>query len=217
MPAHRRWLTPPSPADWAEALCYRPLVVSIVKRFHGISWDADDLIDEGLIAVARCVQLYRVERGKAFAAYASRAIRTEVRRAITRGYRVAAVPANVNSLALRAIYKGFNLETVGRGKQRLARHAIEVIQAAVITDKRAVENIEDRPPTFPQRELAALAVACSQLESEERRVIQALYGIDGGRCPVRELEVEMGRKRSEIARIRRRAIARLAGTMECMA
>jgi RNA polymerase primary sigma factor len=66
------------------AQCYFKLAVSVARAFAKRYQEIDDLVGQACITLMRAVDLFDVRRGYRFSTYATRAIRTELRRYVMR-------------------------------------------------------------------------------------------------------------------------------------
>ncbi len=91
------------------------LVVSVAHKFQCASMELEDLIQEGVIGLARAIDLFEPARGLRFSTYAVHWIRQAITRAIDNKARLIRVPVNSGYSALRADRAGQELTaTLGR-------------------------------------------------------------------------------------------------------
>ena len=218
------------------------LVVSIAKRYPTDGMTLLDLIQEGIFGLIRAAEKFDWRRGFKFSTYATYWIRQAIQRGMENKERTIRIPTNVLQRE-RRLHKAERELAVRLGRpatdEELAQEArltVEDIEklrdiARTVTslDKPVGEEGETAfgdllPGTGPQPEEevvvslreAAVRRALSELPDIERQVVELRYGMDGDGRPVgvQEAAQRLELSQSELRKVERHALARLATVRE---
>jgi len=164
------------------------LVVHIVKKYYAAQRDQqDDLISIGTIGLIKAVQTFDSEKGKRFAAYASRCIENEV-----------LMHFRARRKSAQDVYLSDPIDTDKDG------NALTLLDL-LADESDMVEAVEERMRAERLRRLVAALE-----DDREREIVVLRYGLSGG-APMTQREVagRLGISRSYISRIEKKAMARL--------
>lgn len=169
------------------------LVAHIVKKYHNIGKDMDDLISIGTIGLIKAIDTYSLRRGTRLATYAARCIENEILMTIR---------------STRKTRMEYSLhEPIGADKEGNEINLLDILG----TDADEVLNIVDL------RIQTKKLYRCIEniLKDREKVIIQLRYGlIDGEYRTQREIASTLGISRSYVSRIESRAIKKLCKAME---
>ena len=158
------------------------LVISIAKKRQQPGTSLDDLINEGNIGLIKAVETYR--QGS-FTAYATKHIRRAIEKAISELTQQTTPPHRDISVD-KPLRSNERLTMLDVMPNETAPHADDAVEQRLLTDQ-----IED-------------CLEC--LNSRERQVICAIYGIRQSHMTLAEVANQMGIKRERARQIRDKAL-----------
>ncbi len=164
------------------------LVAHIVKKYHNIGREMDDLISIGTIGLIKAITTFDKAKGTRLATYAARCIENEILMTIRSSKKIK------NEVSLQ--------DPIGIDKEGNEISLIDILgtDADDVLDK--VELKIQIKKLYQKME--------NVLKNRERTVIQLRYGlVNGGSKTQREIAKLLGISRSYVSRIEKRAIKKL--------
>jgi RNA polymerase primary sigma factor len=218
----------------------RPLVFSVARKFQCATMDLEDLVQEGMIGLARAVDRFDPTRGLRFSTYAVHWIRQSIMRAIDNKARLIRVPVNAGYAALKTERAREELQVeLGRPptpEEVAAATGVSARRVARLLDSRcetvSLESYQESVPDrladgcapSPEEEVLAqeqrvtVRRLVAELPQPERRVIERRFGLDEEeRWTLQQLATEMTVTPQSIRRIEIRALKRLQTALRAMA
>ena len=169
------------------------LVAHIVKKYHNIDKDIDDLISIGTIGLIKAIDTYNPRKGTRLATYAARCIENEILMTI-RSTRKTRLEYSLH-------------EPIGADKEGNEINLLDILG----TDIDEVLNQVDL--RLETKKLYRCIE--NNLKDREKVIIQLRYGlVDGEYRTQREIANTLGISRSYVSRIESRAIQKLCKAME---
>ena len=193
-------------------------LVAVMAARYPPRRDFDDLYQEGAMGVMEAVVRYdsAAHPGTSFGTYAAYWIRQRMIVHCRRDNTIP-VPHNVHRLESRAV-AGEELRPRDAENLRLGRTALETVRSNDDLDCVSPHDLDPAVAAERDEELVLVAMAMDMLDVLEREVISARYGLDGR--PARSLDAvsrSIGFCGPTIAKVHRRALARLRDLVECPA
>lgn len=168
------------------------LVAHIVKKYYNQTGDNDDLISIGTIGLIKAVNTYCPGKGSRLATYAARCIENEILMHLRKNRRLQGEVSLNDALEQDEENGGMALIDLLKVEDTMLDelHARE----SCIKVRRGVEEC---------------------LDSREKQIILARYGLDGHRLmPQREIAEMLGISRSYVSRLEKKALKKLQKYME---
>lgn len=168
------------------------LVAHIMKKYYAVDSDQEDLISIGTIGLIKGITTFDPSKGARLATYAARCVENE----ILMHFRSQRKSAQDVSLS----------DYIETGTDGAALSLMDVVS----DDADLLEQVSKRESV---ERLRRAVRTC--LTDQERQVIVARYGLDGG-APRRQREVAQGTgvSRSYVSRIEKRALGKLRMALE---
>ena len=168
------------------------LVAHIVKKYHNLDREKEDMISIGVIGLIKAINTYDISKGHRLVTYAARCIENELLMMLRQE---------------KKISKNTSLyEPIGVDKDGESIHLVDVIQ---------MENedvLEQMILDQDVRELYQAYKTC--LNDNEKQVVRMRYGLFGGKeYTQREIAQAMGLSRSYISRIEKRGLEKIGKEM----
>ena len=167
------------------------LVAHIVKKYSHGSADPDDLISIGTIGLIKAVETFDVEKGKRFAAYASRCIENEI-----------LMHFRANRKTQGDISLSEPIDTDKEG------HPLTLLDILTEEDS-MVEELEDKLNGSKLGRYMG-----EVLDDREREILSRRYGLDGQPLTQREVARSLHISRSYVSRIEKHALEKLRDRFE---
>lgn len=219
---------------------HRGLVCSVARKFECPTMELQDLIQEGIIGLARAIDLFDPGRGFQFSTYAVHWIRQAITRAIDNKARLIRMPVNTGYAAIRvqraqqaltaALDRSPTVEEIaaeaGVPSRRVTRLLDGISETVSLEERPAGTAKELADPRMPTPEEAAMVEAeremvrglVSALPDRERHVIQRRFGLDSGEHrTLRQLAEELAMTPQGVRRIEARALKQLRALFAGMA
>ena len=165
------------------------LVAHVVKRYHGSSYETDDLISIGTIGLLKAISSFDSEKNTRFATYATTCINNELLMLMRSGKK------HKNEVSIE--------DPIGYDKEGNEINLLNVLSCEE-------EDILDKVEISMQiRKLYRLLRRV--LEDRERFVLCLRYGLRGNtEMTQREIAKKLGISRSYVSRIEKKALTKLA-------
>ncbi|NLV76322.1 MAG: RNA polymerase sporulation sigma factor SigK [Tissierellia bacterium] len=164
------------------------LVAHIVKKYHNIGKDIDDLISIGTIGLIKAISTFDMEKGTRLATYAARCIENEI---------LMTIRSNKKSKSEVSLQ-----EPIGVDKEGNEISLLDILG----TD---VDNVIDEVHLKFMKKKLYKSVN-KVLKDREKIIIELRYGLIDGVCKTqREIANMLGISRSYVSRIEKRAIEKL--------
>ena len=169
------------------------LVAHVVKKYHDVDQDKEDLISIGTIGLIKAVGTFNAKKGSRLATYAAKCIDNEILMMLR---------------AQKKYGKEVSLyEPIGTDKEG---NEISLLEVMVLDEK-------DIPDQVSRREEHKKVYEAFEhtLKEKEKTVISMRYGLFGGKEHTqREIAAKLGISRSYVSRIEKGALLKLKGAME---
>ena len=181
-------------------------VVSLAHHYKNQGLGEDDLVSEGNIGMMHAAQKFDGTKGIRFVSYAAPYIRKAMEEAIKEQTALYKLPKDEKSI-----------------KERKRTHAISIDQPIPVgssnnfTLQHVLEN-EDAPQADEHlnKELLNFEIqkGLNELNEREKRIIIAIYGLNGTHYTMAEIAENMGLKRERVRQIRNKALRKLHKKMK---
>jgi RNA polymerase primary sigma factor len=208
------------------------LVFSVARKFHCPTMELEDLVQEGVIGLARAIDLFDADRGLRFSTYAVHWIRQAITRAIDNKARLIRMPVNAGYAAVRVQRAREELTTdlgrpptveeiaaeadvPARRVPRLLDSLCETVSLEGGPDGTSPELADSRTPTPEEATLVnveqeTVRQLVAALPEREQRVIQSRFGLGGEELStLRQLADELAMTPQGVRRVEARALKHL--------
>ena len=192
--------------------CNLSFVVRIAKEYRNKGVPFEDLLNEGNVGLLEAVRRYDRTRGTRFITYASWWIRKAILEALMKNSRIVRLPYYQIQRRRRMKDK----QEDGHEALPPTIHVHSLDETVGDDDRTLAERLPDLRVTNPE-ETALLAEstvevrhALGVLTAQERRIVEARYGLHGHPCrSLHEVGSDFGLSRERIRQIEVRAVGRL--------
>lgn len=165
------------------------LVAHIVKKYHMVDRDLEDLISIGTIGLIKAIDTFDMNKGIRLATYASRCIDNEL-----------LMMLRSNKKQSKEVYL---YEPIGADREGNEINLLDIIES---TDKDIIDDIQ-------LKENIEKLYQCVEavLNEREQEIIRLRYGLFGRKeVTQREIAEQLGISRSYVSRIEKKAIGKLS-------
>lgn len=164
------------------------LVAHVVKKYHSLDEDPEDLISIGTIGLIKAVVTFDAEKGNRLAAYASRCIENEI---------LMYLRARKKSSKEVSLY-----EPIGTDREGNEIQLYDIIESNEDDISERIQLKENIQTLYEKVE--------KELSHREKLVLKLRYGLyNGEKYTQREIARQLGISRSYISRIEKSAIEKL--------
>lgn len=164
------------------------LVAHLVKKYHSMDRETEDLISVGTIGLIKAVNTFDIDKNNRLAAYASKCVENE----LLMMFRSEKKRARESSL-----YEPLGTDTEG--------NSIRLLDILECEEEDVLERVDREEKTGKLYELIS-----TLLSDREREIISLRYGLFGNReVTQREIADRMGISRSYVSRLEKKALNKL--------
>ena len=181
-------------------------VVSLAHQYRNQGLGEDDLVSEGNIGMMHAAQKFDGTKGVRFVTYAAPYIRKAMEEAIKEQVSLYKLPKDEKSKFEQKRSRAISID-----------QPIPVGSSNNFTLQHVLEN-EDTPKTdeYLNKELLSFEIqkGLSELNEREKKIILAIYGLNGTHHTMAEIAEDMGLKRERVRQIRNKALRKLHKKMK---
>lgn len=164
------------------------LVAHVIKKYHSLDEDPEDLISIGTIGLIKAVVTFDAEKGNRLAAYASRCIENEI---------LMYLRARKKSSKEVSLY-----EPIGTDREGNEIQLYDIIESDENDISDRIQLKEDIQTLYEKVE--------GELSQREKLVLKLRYGLyNGEKYTQKEIAKQLGISRSYVSRIEKSAIEKL--------
>ena len=181
-------------------------VVSLAHHYKNQGLGEDDLVSEGNIGMMHAAQKFDGTKGIRFVSYAAPYIRKAMEEAIKEQTALYKLPKDEKSIFERKRTHAISIDQpipVGSSNNFTLQHLLENEDAP-----QADEHLNKELLNFE------IQKGLNELNEREKRIIIAIYGLNGTHYTMAEIAENMGLKRERVRQIRNKALRKLHKKMK---
>lgn len=181
-------------------------VVSLAHHYKNQGLGEDDLVSEGNIGMMHAAQKFDGTKGIRFVSYAAPYIRKAMEEAIKEQTALYKLPKDEKSKFERKRTHAISIDqpiSVGSSNNFTLQHVLENEDAP-----QADEHLNKELLNFE------IQKGLNELNEREKRIIIAIYGLNGTHYTMAEIAENMGLKRERVRQIRNKALRKLHKKMK---
>ena len=181
-------------------------VVSLAHHYKNQGLGEDDLVSEGNIGMMHAAQKFDGTKGIRFVSYAAPYIRKAMEEAIKEQTALYKLPKDEKSKFERKRTHAISIDQpipVGSSNNFTLQHVLENEDAP-----QADEHLNKELLNFE------IQKGLNELNEREKRIIIAIYGLNGTHYTIAEIAENMGLKRERVRQIRNKALRKLHKKMK---